>query len=1200
MSKWSFWIDRGGTFTDIVGVSPSQEMITAKLLSKNPNQYRDASIAGIKKILELNKEDPIPEDLVNSVKIGTTIATNALLEHKGEPTVLAITQGFGDALKIGYQNRPEIFDLEILLPKQLYDHVIEIEERVLANGEILLELYEESVYVDLKQAFDQGFRSLAIVLMHGYAYPQHEKRIEQMAKEIGFTQISVSHETIPLMKLISRGETTVIDAYLSPLLKQYIADLKKELGTIPIYFMQSNGGLTTENLFRGKESILSGPAGGVVGMVKTGENAGYKKIIGFDMGGTSTDVSHYKGEYERQYETEISGIKLRSPMLHIHTIAAGGGSIIQFKNGRYIVGPDSAGANPGPACYRQNGPLTLTDCNVLLGKIQSDYFPKIFGPNGKKPIDVDIVKEKFTKLQQCILEETGQNHPIEYIAEGFLEIAIENMANAIKKISIAKGYDTTDYLLNGFGGAAGQHVCRVADALGMHQILLHPHAGVLSAVGIGLADFRNIVQRNIEKPLTETLSNELKHSIEELKTQCTEQFEEQGIHPEDTTYIIKAHIRYEGTDTDLPIHYSEFSVMESKFRELYYQQFGFIDTKRKLIVTSLSLEGVSKGNQEDLKTELPNVSESPMIQTKFYTNKAWVEAQLFIRSKLQTNQVIEGPTIIIEPNATTIIEPEWQGVIQENGNLLLTRKQPKSKKERHSLEENPILLEVFNNRFMNIAEQMGIVLKNTACSVNIKERLDFSCAIFDSNGELIANAPHIPVHLGSMSESVKSVINTFQGNINPEDVFITNDPYNGGTHLPDITVITPVFDKDNGSILFYTGSRGHHADIGGITPGSMPANSHSIQDEGAYITNRKIVDEGEFLENEILKLFIEIPHPARNPKQNIEDLKAQIAANHSGVKNLQNLCEEFSTEVVTAYMQHVRKNAKKSVQEAIKKLHSGQFRYALDDNNIIQLSVTVDKEKATATFDFTGTSPQLHVNYNAPKAVTIACVIYVMRCLVQENIPLNAGCLEPIEIIIPENNLLNPTPPSPVVAGNVETSQSIVDTIFGALQVIAASQGTTNSFTFGNDTFQYYETICGGAGAGKDFPGASAVHTHITNTRLTDPEVLEWRFPVLLESFSIRKSSGGKGNYNGGDGVIRRILFLEPMIASILSSHRKHPPCGMKGGAPGKIGENWVERSDGTIKKLTGCATVEMEKGDIFVICTPGGGGYGIIDKDFT
>jgi 5-oxoprolinase (ATP-hydrolysing) len=1194
MSKWNFWIDRGGTFTDIVGVRQGHKVITHKLLSVNPHQYPDASIAGIKTILNLQNEEKIPANLVQSVKIGTTVATNALLEHKGEPTVLAITQGFGDALKIGYQNRPSIFDLEIRLPKQLYQHVIEIEERLTAKGEVFLDLLEEPVYEDLQRAYDQGFRSLAIVLMHGYGHPKHEKNIKKIAEKIGYTQISASHETIPLMKLISRGETTVADAYLSPLLKRYIASLKQELRNIPIFFMQSNGGLVSNDLFRGKESILSGPAGGVVGMVKTGESAGFQKVIGFDMGGTSTDVSHYCGQYERQYETEIAGIKLRSPMLNIHTIASGGGSIIHFKNGRYIVGPDSAGADPGPACYRKNGPLTLTDCNVLLGKIHPKYFPNIFGVNSDQSLDREIVKEKFSLLAKTIENETKQKLSLESIATGFLQVAVENMANAIKKISIAKGYNATDYLLNGFGGAAGQHVCHVADALGIHQILVHKHAGVLSAVGIGLADFRTIEQKNIEQQLTKKLTTELEQPIEELKSKCLKQFQKQDIESSETSYDVKAHIRYEGTDTDLPIHFDSHETMDKSFRNYYHQQFGFVDHNRTLIITSLSVEAISKSREEHFKSTFDNVNKHPILTTKFYTNHEWVDADLIIRHQLVPQQSIHGPAIIIEPNATTIIEPHWQGDIQENGNLILTRKESKKKANQLSEEVNPITLEVFSNRFMNIAEQMGIVLKNTASSVNIKERLDFSCALFDQSGELIANAPHIPIHLGSMSESVKSILRTFRGNIHPGDVLITNDPYNGGTHLPDITVITPVFDDQNKTILFYTGSRGHHADIGGITPGSMPANSHTIEDEGTYIKNTKIVDSGIFLENKILKLFTDIPFPARNPRQNIEDLKAQIAANHNGVKNLQKLCAEFSTDVVMAYMKHVRNNAHNSVKQAIKKLSSGSFTYTLDSDKIIHLTININNKEGTATFDFTGTSPQLNVNYNAPKAVSVACVIYVLRCLVKDNIPLNAGCLEPINIIIPDKCMLNPHPPAPVVAGNVETSQYIVDTILGALQVMAASQGTTNSFTFGNEKFQYYETICGGAGAGNGFNGASAVHTHITNTRLTDPEILEWRFPVLLEKFSIRNNSGGKGRYNGGEGTERRILFLEPMTASILSSHRKYPTFGLKGGEPGKIGENWIERSNGSTEPLQGCATVDMQKGDIFVIVTPGGGGYGL------
>lgn len=1194
--KWKFWIDRGGTFTDIVGVSPDNILVTKKLLSKNPHQYEDATIAGIKELLGIDKGDPIPTHTIECVKIGTTVATNALLERKGAPTALVTTKGFGDALRIGYQNRPKIFALNIQLPEQLYKTAIEVDERITARGDILVKIDPNAVEKALHSLYDEGFRSIAIAFMHGYAYPEHEQIAKEIAHQIGFTQISVSHEVMPLIKFVCRGETTAVDAYLSPLLRSYIEFLKHSLHDVPIYFMQSNGGLAPQDVFRGRDSILSGPAGGVVGMVETGKRAGFQKIIGFDMGGTSTDVSHYAGNYEYLYESEIGGVKLRSPMLNIHTIAAGGGSILHFENGRYVVGPDSAGADPGPACYRQGGPLTITDCNVLLGRIQPNFFPTIFGPQGNQAIDSEIVKEEFTLLRDYIAEHSGKMEPIEKIAEGFLRIAIENMANAIKKISTARGYNVREYLLNGFGGAAGQHICRVADALQIDTILLHPNAGVLSAVGIGMAEFRQIAQKNVEQKLKRIDISAIETTFAELRGEAIKQLTNQGIDESAIKCLMKVHLRYEGTDSSLTVPYAPLQNMEETFRTSYHQQFGFIDPDRDLVASVFTVEASASG-LADIPTNKHRSlkeSKSAMPSISLYMHNRWISAPLVQREGLDETAGIEGPALIIEANTTTVIEPGWKGTVQEDGNILIRRTELRSGETLSPSAADPILLEIFNNRFMNIAEQMGVVLQNSASSVNIKERLDFSCALFDGEGELVANAPHIPIHLGSMSASVKSVKHHYLGNMHPGDAFITNDPYHGGTHLPDITVITPIFDDHSGEILFYAASRGHHTDIGGITPGSMPANSRSIHEEGAYIRHSKIVEKGIFQRAKIEALFKNQQYPARNIAQNIEDLKAQMAANNNGVKNLHKLCEEFSKDIVLAYMRHVRSNARLCVQNVLKTLDSGAFVYPLDNGGQIAVKITVNRETATAVFDFAGTSDQLACNFNAPKAVTIACILYVLRCLVNKEIPLNSGCLEPITLLIPEGSLLNPNPPAPVVAGNVETSQNIVDAILGALHIMAASQGTTNSFTFGKENIQYYETICGGAGAGNGFCGASAVHTHITNTRLTDPEILEWRFPVLLESFSIRKNSGGKGRYCGGEGAIRRIRFFEPMKVNILSSHRVIPPFGMAGGEPGKIGGNWIERADGSIEQLEGCACADMEKNDRFVIETPGGGGFGI------
>lgn len=1194
--KWEFWIDRGGTFTDIIARDPKGSIIIRKLLSDDPEQYQDAILKGMRDILQLNEDDVFPQEQIAFVRLGTTLATNALLERKGERVLLAITEGFRDALRIGYQNRPKLFDLNIVMPAPLYEEVIEMKERINAQGTILHPLDLATTTQQLEAAYHKGYRSLAIVLMHGYHYTSHEEQIESIAKQIGYNHISVSHKLAPLMKLVSRGDTTVVDAYLSPVLKQYIEKLKTTLGNIPLFFMQSNGGLSGTERFQGKDAIFSGPAGGVVGMVKTSQAAGFHKAIGFDMGGTSTDVSHFAGEYERSYEWEIGGVHLRTPMMQIHTIAAGGGSILHFENKRYSVGPDSAGANPGPTCYRKNGPLTITDCNVQVGKIQPEFFPKVFGIRGNQPIDTESVHQKFLELAKQIEQTTGEVPKPEEIADGFLKIAVENMANAIKKISVNRGYDLKQYLLNCFGGASGQHACDVADLLGIEKILIHPMAGVLSAYGIGLADIRVIHQQSMEGTLNQSSLSQLKQALKELETKNKTALMQPHVAINSLVVVRKVHLRYQGSDTTLSIDFGSIHEMKQRFNAVHKQQFGFISTRKKLIIDAVSAETILLSTPiEEREIEIPHHRKQHEIPTQktitVFSHQRNERTLVYARHNLLPGDCIKGCAIICDEYATIVVESGWQANVTSKYHLILTRYEPLTKKKATTVVD-PVLLEVFNNRFMNIAEQMGEVLRQTASSVNIKERLDYSCAIFDAQGELVANAPHIPVHLGSMSESVKHILQK-QKKVSPGDAYLLNSPYQGGTHLPDLTVVYPIFDKTGKDLLFMVGSRGHHADIGGITPGSVPANSTVIEQEGVLINHFKILSRDRFQEKSLLELLTNAPYPARNSKQNREDLKAQIAANVCGARRLQELVDEFHLDIVQAYMQHVRDNARESVERLLARLPEGKFCYYLDDQSQITVTITINKNKKRARFDFSGSSVQHPGNFNAPRAVCYAAVIYVIRCLIAENIPLNSGCLEPIEIIIPPNSLLNPVYPAAVVAGNVETSQCIVDTLLGAMQIVAASQGTCNNFTFGNEDYQYYETICGGAGAGDGFDGASAVHTHMTNTRLTDPEVLEQRFPVLLEAFAIRAGSGGQGQYRGGDGVIRRIRFLEKMVANIISSHRIIPPYGLKGGLPGQVGHNWVQRRNGKIEELKHCAQVEMEVGDVFIIETPGGGGYG-------
>jgi 5-oxoprolinase (ATP-hydrolysing) len=1260
---WDFWVDRGGTFTDIVARRPDGTLLAHKLLSES-RAYRDAAVAGIKYLLGVSAEDPIPAGQIGAVRLGTTVATNALLERTGEPAVLLITEGFGDALRIAYQNRPRIFDRHIVLPGQLYDRVIEVPERIAADGQVIRRLDERSTERALRQARQDGFRSVAIVFMHGYRYPEHERSAGEIARALGFTQVSESHEVSPLMRLVSRGDTTVVDAYLSPVLRRYVDEVAGELDGVRLLFMQSNGGLAGAASFRGKDSILSGPAGGIVGMARTAAAAGFGRVIGFDMGGTSTDVSHYAGEFERQYETQVAGVRMRAPMLSIHTVAAGGGSILRFADGRYQVGPDSAGAIPGPACYGHGGPLTVTDANVLLGRVQPAHFPRVFGRSGDQPIDAAATASRFERLAALIAAETGDTRDAPEVAAGFLEIAVQNMANAIKKISVQRGYDVTGYVLSTFGGAGGQHACAVADALGMTSVLIHPLAGALSAYGIGLADVTAMRESAVEAPLTVGLPGRLAAGIlRDLEESARAELAAHATDGTDGTGIEvtrRVHLRYDGTDTPVQVRLGTAKEMTEAFERAYRTRFSFLMEDKPIVVEAVSIEAIAKsgtsapsaapagtalpdppaatapsphgcGNETPVAVPLPQpcpaqeaapAMPAPCEHVRMFAAGQWLTVPLYRRAGLAAGQAIDGPAIIAEDLATTVVEPGWRASVTSRLDLLLTRVTPRGNaiaavtSETPATREaaaavtaaaempataaappapaDPVLLEVFSNLFMAVAEQMGERLRATAHSVNIKERLDFSCAIFDAEGNLIANAPHIPVHLGSMSESIKMVISRNAGHIRPGDVYALNDPYHGGTHLPDVTVVTPVFAPGSaGGIWFYVASRGHHAEIGGVTPGSMPAGSTRIEEEGVLLDNWLLVDQGTFREAATLDLLAGAAYPSRDQQTNLADLRAQVAANAKGVKELRKMVAQYGLGVVRGYMGHVRENAAEAVRNVITALRDGAFRYELDSGAVIQVKVTVDRRARTAIIDFTGTSPTLSSNFNAPSSVAMAAVLYVFRTLVDKDIPLNAGCLEPLTVIIPPGTMLSPEYPAAVAAGNVETSQAVTGALYAALNSMAEGSGTMNNVTFGNERHQYYETVASGSGAGDGFDGTGVVQTKMTNSRLTDPEVLEWRYPVRLESYAIRRGSGGSGRWLGGDGGVRRIRFLEPVTVTTLASHRRVPAFGLDGGGPGALGRHWIEHPDGTVTPMEGCDSARLAAGDVFVIETPGGGGFG-------
>ncbi len=1241
--RWEFWIDRGGTFTDVVARDPSGRTITHKLLSENPRRYEDAAVHAIRELLGVGTGEPLPAARIGAVKMGTTVATNALLERTGEPTVLVTTVGFADALRIGYQARPELFALDIVLPEMLYSRVIEVAERIGADGTTLIELDVDAVAADLQRASDDGFESVAISFMHGYRHTKHEEQVARLARDIGFAQVSVSHEVSPLMKLVARGDTTVVDAYLSPVLRRYVDTVADHLDPrngdtdgsprgdrANLLFMQSNGGLTEARRFRGKDSLLSGPAGGVVGMVATAEAAGFERLIGFDMGGTSTDVSHYAGELERTYETEVAGVRVRAPMIHIHTVAAGGGSILDFDGSRMRVGPESAGANPGPTCYGNGGPLAVTDCNVVLGKLRPDHFPRIFGPDADQPLAVDATRSRFEALMAEVAAATGIAQSVEGLAEGFLSIACDSMANAIKKISVQRGYDVSAYTLVCFGGAGGQHACLVADNLGIERIHIHPYAGVLSAVGIGLADVRKVAEQSVEVPLDDHAFGQLDQLWSTLADDGRRELIAQGIAESDITVERRLSLRYRGSDTSFFVGGRSPAEATADFEQLHRARFGFVAPDTALIVEAAQVEAVGRAGVSLVVGDRSTGDARPIGRHPVRMAGVTADTPFYDRRTLIASEPVAGPAVIVEATATTVVEPGWSATATATGDLVLARVTPRSTTDDAPTDDehpvrgrtavdpvrgrtavdpvrgrtavDPVRLEIFNNLFMNIAEQMGVVLENTAVSVNIKERLDFSCAVFDAGGDLVANAPHMPVHLGSMSESIKSTIAKNPA-MKPGDVFVMNAPYEGGTHLPDITVIKPVFD--DGAVAgdrptFYVAARGHHADIGGSVPGSAPSDSTSIEQEGVLLDNVLLVEHGRFRDAAIRAALGSGPYPARNPDHNVADLKAQVAACEKGAMELRRVIDYYGIDVVHAYMGHVKDNAEESVRRVIDALSDSSFTYRTDDGSQVSVTITVDRAERSAVVDFTGTSPTHPGNFNAPPAVAFAAVLYVFRCLVRDDIPLNAGCMKPLRLVLPPESMVNPSYPAAVIAGNVETSQVIVDALFGALEVMGASQGTMNNVIWGNQTHQYYETICGGAGATADRPGCDAVHTHMTNSRLTDPEVLEWRFPVLLESFAIRRGSGGAGRHRGGDGASRRIRFGEAMELNVISGHRRVPPYGLAGGEPGAVGHNRVIRTDGSVVELAGSDRADLEPGDVFEIHTPGGGGYGAPDDRTT
>jgi 5-oxoprolinase (ATP-hydrolysing) len=1190
---WQFWIDRGGTFTDIVAQDPAGRLTVHKLLSESPQHYEDAVLAGIADMLGLARNGKIPVALIDVVRMGTTVATNALLERKGERLALVVNQGYRDLLYIGNQSRPALFDLAVQRTAALYETVIELPGRIDARGEEIEPIDAALSLAAFERAYASGLRACAIVLMHAWRFPEAERRLAELARRAGFTQVSTSHEASPFAGIVMRGNTAVVDAYLSPVLSRYTARIRAGLGDVPLYFMQSYGGLAQADSFHGKDAILSGPAGGIVGAARTAEAAGLKAVIGFDMGGTSTDVSLYAGEFERTAQLDVAGADIRVPAMAIHTVAAGGGSALWFDGARLRVGPQSAGAYPGPACYRHGGPLTVTDANLCVGKIQPQHFPAIFGPAGDLPLDTRAPSELFAAMADEVAAATGRRYSVEELAEGFLRIAVANMAAAVKHISVAKGRNPADFSLQCFGGAGGQHACLVARELGIRSVFIHPMAGVLSAYGMGLAEQMLIRERAIEKPLAAELLGSLEATTDELTQEAAIGLAAQGAGAAPKQMKRGIRVRYVGTETALAVPLGDTAAIATAFDALHRARFGFSTPERPLLVDSVFVELTAAGAKpQESPVAAAEGGPVPLGTTALFSGGRYHDAPIFRRQSLRYGHVVTGPAILTEPTGTIIVEPRWQARINELGHVIIDS-QDTGTASTASTQLDPVTLELFNNILMNIAERSGAVLQNTSFSVNIRERLDFSCALFDGQGDLVANAPHVPVHLGAMSESVKAVLRSRGTGIRPGDVFATNNPARGGTHLPDVTVITPVFDAQGTTILFFAASRGHHADLGGITPGSTPPRSATLEEEGIVIDDFLLVSRGRFREEAFRALLASGRYPARNPDANIADIQAQIAANEASRAALQEIIQHHGWPVVRAYMGYVMANAEAAIRQVIARLPDGAFAYRMDDGSVVAVAVKIDREQRSAVIDFAGTSPQRRDNFNAPPAVTRSVVLYVLRCLVREEIPLNEGCLKPIEIRIPPGTFLSPDANAAVVAGNTEVSQAVCVALLGAFGVAASSQATMNNFLFGDGRYQYYETICGGAGAGNGFNGASAIQTHMTNTRITDPETLEMRFPVRLEQFAVRRGSGGAGRWHGGDGVSRKVLFLAPMSAMIVSSQRDVAPFGLAGGQDGKPGRQWIERAGGAVERLGGCAEAQMQPGDLFVIETPGGGGFG-------
>ena len=1206
MAGWRFWIDRGGTFTDVVARAPNGALKVRKVLSEDPARYSDAAVHAIGALLAEAGSDAGISDL----KMGTTVATNALLERRGEPTLLVVTRGYADALLIGYQNRPELFALEIRRPSPLYAGVLEARERIDASGRTLAALDAGALLAGLKAARGRGLKSAAICFMHAWRNPAHELLAGELATQAGFGQVSLSHEVSPLIKLVSRGDTTLVDAYLSPVLRRYVEGLRaglKQRALAPrnLAFMQSNGGLVEAGSFRGKDAILSGPAAGVVGAARTAEQAGFEKLICFDMGGTSTDVALYAGGYEYATHNEIAGARLRAPMLKVHTVAAGGGSVLRFRAGRFVSGPESAGASPGPACYRNGGPLTVTDANLALGRIQAGMFPRVFGPDGGQELDREASQAGFARLAEEVLADGGPRMTAEQAAEGFLRVTVNQMASAIERISVQRGENPAEFALCSFGGAGGQHACAVAEQLGMDTVLLHPLAGVLSALGLGLAPLRAYRQEAVEAVLDEDLMVAMQTSFARLEAECRQELEDADIAAERLSFERVAEVRVMDSDNALPIAVSRRDPgpggLRPAFVAAHRARFGIEPPDTQLVVEAIRVQASGDtgeecrfgGGVEPAAAGKP----APASETRAVFDGRRVATAIYRRQDLAPGQAIEGPAIIAEDHSTTVVPPGWKAAGLPTGHLALTRNGRRERVEASDPRPDPVLLEVFNNRFMHIAEQMGAVLENTAHSVNIKERLDFSCALFDAGGELVANAPHMPVHLGSMDASVQAVLSARVDGPRRGEAYLVNAPYNGGTHLPDLTVVSPVFLDAAEGADFFVASRAHHADIGGVTPGSMPPDSRHIGEEGVLFDNFLLVSGGRLRERSVTKALRAGRWPARNPARNLADLKAQLAANAKGIRELKALVRHYGLDAVRAYMAHVRDNAEESVRRVIDRLDDGAFDCEMDGSERISVEIRIDRRRREAVLDFSGSSAQSPGNFNAPAPICRACVLYVFRTLVGAGIPMNSGCMKPLRLILPPGSLLNPRWPAAVVAGNVETSQCIVDALYGALRIMAAAQGTMNNVTFGNQKHQYYETVCGGSGAGQGFDGASAVHAHMTNSRLTDPEVLELRYPVLLREFRRRSGSGGGGRYRGGDGAVRSIEFLEPMELAILSNRRRTAPFGLEGGEDGAPGSARVIRRDGSVAEMAACDRTRVEAGDRLVLETPGGGGYGARGK---